>query len=139
MKKKFFITFSILTLLIICIFFFNKGINRNEANNLINEFFTAVKLGDYETAETYLHPERPASLEDFFLTVESQYALDFQSEIDNITYIATKSVLYDSTVNGSTYEVNITATVDNVPLIFWIEIVHNHNGLGIYNLTVNHQ
>ena len=43
-----------------------NGIKGDEAKALINDFFVAIVAEDYDKAESFLHPERPADLEAFF-------------------------------------------------------------------------
>ena len=45
--------------------------------------------------------------------------------------------MYDSTVNGSTYELTMRTKVGDKTVKFTIEIVKNENGYGIYNLDLD--
>ena len=40
-----------------------NGIKGDEAKALINDFFVAIVAEDYDKAESFLHPERPADLD----------------------------------------------------------------------------
>ena len=113
------------------------GINGGEAKEFIRDFFDAVVAEDYEKAEEFLHPDRPADLELFFLSIEEEEDLDFQEGIEIEKYTGFSSSLYDSTVGGSTYELTMRAKVGERDVVFTIEIVQNDNGYGIYNFDLN--
>ena len=112
------------------------GIKAADAKDLINEFFTAIVDEDYSKAETLLHPERPAELESFFLSIEEEKGVDFQEGIEIEKYTGFSSSFYDSTVNGSTYELTMQTKVGEKTIVFTIEIVKNEAGYGIYNLDL---
>ena len=103
----------------------------------INDFFAAIVAEDYDKAESFLHPERPADLEAFLLNVEQEVNVDFQAGIEIEKYTGFSSSLYDSTVNGSTYELTMRTKVGDKTVKFTIEIVKNENGYGIYNLDLD--
>lgn len=113
------------------------GIKGDDAKAYINDFFDAVSAEDYERAEALLHPDRPADLEEFFLNIEEKEDLDFQSGIEVERYTGMSSSYYDSTVDGSRYELVMQVSVDEKVVEFTIEIVQNENGYGIYNLNLD--
>ena len=114
-----------------------NGIKGDEAKALINDFFVAIVAEDYDKAESFLHPERPADLEAFLLNVEQEENVDFQAGIEIEKYTGFSSSMYDSTVNGSTYELTMRTKVGDKAIKFTIEIVKNENGYGIYNLDLD--
>ena len=114
-----------------------NGIKRGEAKALINDFFVAIVAEDYDKAESFLHPERTADLEAFLLNVEQEENVDFQAGIEIEKYTGFSSSMYDSTVNGSTYELTMRTKVGDKTVKFTIEIVKNENGYGIYNLYLD--
>lgn len=114
-----------------------KSISGDEAKAHILSFFEAVEAGDYEKAETHLHPERPISLEKFFGTIKESENLDFQSDITIEKYTGFSSSYYDSTVKGSAYTLDMKTTVGDKDVKISIEIVRNEKGFGIYNLDIN--
>ena len=114
-----------------------NGIKGDEAKALINDFFAAIVAEDYDKAESFLHPERPADLEAFLLNVEQEENVDFQAGIEIEKYTGFSSSMYDSTVNGSTYELTMRTKVGDKAIKFTIEIVKNENGYGIYNLDLD--
>ena len=138
--KNLFIKILAVMMVCLCLFSFascGKGIDKDEAKEFINDFFEAIVAEDYEKAESFLHPERPADLETFLLNVEKNENIDFQKGIDVQKYTFVSSALYDSTVDGSTYELGIRTKVGNETVKFTIEIVENDNGYGIYNLNID--
>ena len=114
-----------------------KGIKGDEAKAFINDFFAAVVAEDYDKAESFLHPERPADLETFLLNVETEENVDFQAGIEIEKYTGVSASLYDSTVDGSRYELTMRTKVGDQKVTFTIEIVKNDNGYGIYNLDID--
>ena len=114
-----------------------NGIKGDEAKALINDFFVAIVAEDYDKAESFLHPERPADLEAFLLNAEEEKNVDFQAGIEIEKYTGFSSSMYDSTVNGSTYELTMRTKVGDKTVKFTIEIVKNENGYGIYNLDLD--
>lgn len=124
----------------LCVFSFvscGNGIKGDEAKAFINDFFAAIVSEDYDKAESFLHPERPADLETFLHNVEKEENVDFQAGIEIEKYTGYSSSLYDSTVDGSTYELTMRTKVGDKKVIFTIEIVNNENGYGIYNLDLD--
>ena len=133
----------ILTALLICSFCLvsfvscSGGIDKDEAKAFISDFFAAIVAEDYEKAETFLHPDRPADLEAFLDNIEQSTNLDFQAGIEIKEYTSSSSSNYDSTVDGSTYKFTIQTEVGENTVEFTIEIVENKNGYGIYNLDID--
>ena len=130
----------IILIVCFCVFSFvscGNGIKSDEAKAFINDFFAEIVAEDYDKAESFLHPDRPADLEKFFLNVEKEKNIDFQSGIEIEKYTGFSSSLYDSTVDGSTYELTMRTKVGDKKVIFTIEIVNNENGYGIYNLDLD--
>ena len=113
-----------------------NGIKGDEAKAFINDFFAAIVTEDYDKAESFLHPDRPADLETFLLDVEKEKDVDFQAGIEIEKYTGFSSSMYDSTVNGSTYELTMRTKVGDKTVKFKIEIVKNETGYGIYNLDL---
>ncbi len=137
MNIKSIILFLFVILLTFSLFGCNgKGITNDEAKSYINVFFEAIEAGDYEKAETYLHPERPAPLQEFFNAVETDKNLNFKSGIRVKKYTSFSSSVYDSTVKGSAYTLDMKTMVGDAELGISIEIVRNDNGYGIYNFDI---
>lgn len=113
------------------------GIDRNEAKIFINDFFDAIVAEDYAKAETFLHPERPADVEAFILSVEEENDIDFQNGIEIEKYTNFSYAVYDSTVGGSSYELTMKTKVGKKTVTFTVEIVQNEAGYGIYNFELD--
>lgn len=113
------------------------GIKRGEAKAQINDFFAAVSEEDYEKAQTLLHPDRPADLEKFFSRAEDEENIDFQKGIKILRYTGFSSSYYDTTVDGSAYELTMMTSVGEQEVEFVIEVVKNEKGFGIYNLDLD--
>ena len=113
------------------------GIDRDEAKEVINEFFSCIVAEDFEGAQGYLHPERPAELKPFLESVEADTGVDFQEGIIIERYSNFSSAYYDSSVGGSTYELTMITSVGESKVKFTIELVQNDNGYGIYNLDID--
>ncbi len=131
------ITFIICCLSILMFSSCSGGIDKDEAKDFINNFFREVVAENYENAETFLHPERPADLKSYFLNVENNTDLDFQDGIIIERYTGYSSTYYDSTVSGSTLELIIRVKIGDNSADFTIELVKNKAGYGIYNLNID--
>ncbi len=138
--KNLFKKLLIISLLCLCIFSLSScgnGIKGDEAKALINDFFAAIATENYDQAEEFLHPDRPADLEAFLINVEKDEKVDFQEGIEIEKYTGISSSLYDSTVDGSRYELTMRTKLGDKTVNFKIEIVKNDNGYGIYNLDLD--
>lgn len=130
-------------LLMLCLFLSlslfacSGGINGEEAKTFISDFLGAVAEGDYERAQTFLHPERPADLKTFLDGIEADTGLDFSAGIEIERYTGFSSMFYDSSVNGSAYELSFRARVGDTSVRMAIEIVKNEAGYGIYNFNID--
>lgn len=112
------------------------GISSDEAKSYINGFFEMVASEDYEAAEEFMHPERPADLQEFFEALENEKNVDFSS-ISIEKYTRFKSSFYDSSVDGSNCSLTMKIAVSDKIIQMEIEIVKNDNGYGIYNLDID--
>lgn len=138
--KNLFRNILLVSIAFLCAFYFvscGNGIKGDEAKAFINDFFLAIVAEDYDKAESFLHQERPGDLETFLLNVEKEENVDFQAGIEIEKYTGFSSSLYDSTVDGSTYELTMRTKVGDKKITFTIEIVNNENGYGIYNLNLD--
>ncbi len=112
-------------------------IDGDRAKGTVSDFLAAVEKEDFELAETYLHPERPADLKEYFNMVEEAKQVDFQAGIEILRYSGFKSSHYDSTVGGSTYETTVKAEIGGKNVSITVEVVENDVGYGIYNFTID--
>ncbi len=107
------------------------------AQGTIESFVEAVESGDYDTAKTYLHPDRPVDLATYFERIESEKNVDFSSGFEIVKYTGVKSSYHDSSVDGSTYETTARVKIGDTEAELTVEIVENGSGYGIYNFELN--
>ena len=112
-------------------------IDKDEAKETTEEFILAIENGDFEKAKTYLHPEKPLDLENYFNGIEDRAGIDFQNGIEIKRYTEYSSSLYDSEVDGADYELEMNVIVDSIAFEISIEIVKNDLGYGIYDIEVD--
>lgn len=112
-------------------------IDKDEAKETTEEFILAIENGDFEKAKTYLHPEKPLDLENYFNGIEDRAGVDFQNGIEIKRYTEYSSSLYDSEVDGADYELEMNVIVDSIAFEISIEIVKNDLGYGIYDIEVD--
>jgi len=136
MMKKVVLT-VLACLLVCCAVSCGNAIKGDEAKAVINDFFDAVVAEDYDKAEELLHPSRPVDMEAFFLQVEQEESMDFQEGIEIERYTGFSTSWYDSSVDGSRYELSMRAKVGDNTVSFTVEIVRNEDGYGIYNVVIN--
>ena len=134
MKKLFCIFLVLVFVVSLCAC--SGGISGDEAKSHINGFIEKIESEDYEAAEEFLHPVRPADLQEFFEALENEENVDFSS-INIEKYTGFKSTWYDSSVDGSTYSLTMKIALSDRIIQMEIEIVKNDGGYGIYNLNVD--
>jgi len=76
-------------------------------------------------------------MEAFFLQVEQEESMDFQEGIEIERYTGFSTSWYDSSVDGSRYELSMRAKVGDKTVSFTVEVVRNEDGYGIYNVVIN--
>lgn len=113
------------------------GINRDDAKAKINSFFDAAQAEDYELAATYLHPDVKVDLKSFFETLKTEKNVDFSYGVEIIKYTGFSYSYYISTVDGSSYALDMLVRVGDKKISMNIETVKNHKGYGIYNFQAN--
>ncbi len=133
---------AIISILLVLIFAISlvgcgAGIKKNEAKETAEAFLGAVASGNFEKAETYLHPERPFDIEKYFNEKEARAGVDFQKGIEIKRYTEYSSSVYDSEVDGSDFELEMNVIVDGVAFEISIEVVRNDLGYGIYEIDLD--
>ncbi len=113
------------------------GIDTDAAKLHIEKFLTALSTEDYEAAASYLHPERPADLEKYCTAIEEREGVDIFDRILIEKYTGYHYSYYDSSVDGSAYEVTIRAKIGDTPAELTVEVVENDAGYGIYNFDMD--
>ena len=134
MKKAFLILIN--AVVVISLLACSGGIKGDDAKVHINGFFDAIDNEDYELAATFLHPERPADLKAFIEGLKAEPGLDFSS-IEIKRYDGFSSAIFDSTVGGATYSLEMDVLLSGKEVEIEIEIVKNDNGYGIYNFDID--
>ncbi len=112
-------------------------IDGDQAKQTIEDFLTAIETENYTAAESYLHPDRPSDLQQYFETVEDAESIDFQSDIEILRYVSVRSAYYDTAVDGSIYETTLNAKIGDKTVSITVEIVENDTGYGIYDFTID--
>ena len=135
--KKILVIFTACCLCVCSLASCSGGIDKDEAKAFVANFFDAVEAEDYEKAETFLHPDRPADLEEYFLNIEESTLLDFQAGIEIQKHTGFSSSFYDSTVDGSIYTPIMSVKIGETVVKIAVQIVKNENGYGIYNLDID--
>lgn len=114
-----------------------KGIGKSDAKEMVESFLAAVAGGDFEEAKSYLHPDRPYDVAQFFGRIEERMGIDFQKGIEIERYTAYSSSMYDSEVDGSDFDLEMRVTVDGASFEMSFEIVKNDRGYGIYEIDLD--
>ena len=109
------------------------GINRDSAKLFIEDFLEVIAAGDYETAESYLHPDCLIDLEKVLDRIENEKNIDFQDGIVVKKDTASSWSYYNSKVDGAQYARTMRIQVGDKQITFTVEIVQNENGYGIYD------
>lgn len=137
MKKLICILTAIAITLALCAC--SGGISGDEAKDYVEDFFDAVEEAaednDYVIAESFLHPDCPADIEDFIKSVSLAQKVDF-SDIEIENYTGFSSSYYDSRVGGSRYSLSMKISVSEKIANAEIEIINNDKGYGIYNVDI---
>ncbi len=113
------------------------GIDTDAAKEHIEKFLTTLSTEDYEAAASYLHPDRPADLEQYCTNIEEREGVDIFDRIVIEKYTGHHYSYYDGSVDGSAYEVTIRAKIGDTPVTLTIEVVQNDHGYGIYNFDMD--
>lgn len=131
MKKV--LVFTLAFVMIISLVGCSGGIDSTKATATITEFFGYIESGDYTSAETLLHPDRPAHLSDFFTAFADENNIDYSSGITVVNTVSTSSAVYDSSVNGSLYSKRYIVEISGKEFESEIQVAQNDGGYGIYN------
>lgn len=137
MKKTLCLVMATVLLLSLCAC--SGGISVDEAQATVKDFFNAIANEEYDAAESLLHPDRPADIEEYILAIEKDLGIDFSQGIDIEKYTGYSSYLHDSSVGGSIYGLTMEISVEDTTLVCSIETVRNDNGYGIYNFVLDTQ
>lgn len=108
------------------------GIDKDSAKLFIGDFLEVVSSGDFETAESYLHPDCLIDLEKVLDRMENEENVDFQEGITVERYVGFSSSYYDSSVDGSRYALTMKVLVGYKAMTVTVTVAQNGNGYGIW-------
>lgn len=112
------------------------GISRESSEELIVDFFAAVVAENFEEARSLVHPDQDFDVDDYFLSLEAEYNVDFQGEFQIVKYTGIKMSLYDSKFGGSLYGRDFIISVCGRQFLVYIDILKNSRGFGICSLSI---
>ena len=138
MKLKVIISVILVLVLSLSLISCGDRVKKSEAKETAEAFLSAIAGGDFESAKSYLHPEKPLDLQKYFDAIESRVGVDFQAGIELKRYTDYSSSVYESEVDGSEYDLEANIIVDGVAFEFSVEIVRNDLGYGIYSFEVDY-
>jgi hypothetical protein len=138
MKLKVIISVILVLVLSLSLISCGDRVKKNEAKETAEAFLSAIAGGDFESAKSYLHPEKPLDLQKYFDAIEGRVGVDFQAGIELKRYTDYSSSVYESEVDGSEYDLEANIIVDGVAFEFSVEIVRNDLGYGIYSFEVDY-
>ena len=140
-NKKLILLISIILaacLFALCFTSCGSGLDKDKAKSDITEFLREIKNGDFEAAESYLHPSFTDEIEPFFTSLEEKLNIDFQSGISILGYHGFYYAAYSSDVDGSAYELDIEIEVSGNQYDITVTVVQNDEGYGIYGFEFNY-
>jgi hypothetical protein len=138
MKLKVIISVILVLVLSLSLISCGDRVKKSEAKETAEAFLSAIADGDFESAKSYLHPEKPLDLQKYFDAIEGRVGVDFQAGIELKRYTDYSSSVYESEVDGSEYDLEANIIVDGVAFEFSVEIVRNDLGYGIYSFEVDY-
>ncbi len=138
MKLKVIISVILVLVLSLSLISCGDRVKKSEAKETAEAFLSAIAGGDFESAKSYLHPEKPLDLQKYFDGIEGRVGVDFQAGIELKRYTDYSSSVYESEVDGSEYDLEANIIVDGVAFEFSVEIVRNDLGYGIYSFEVDY-
>ena len=106
----------------------------SKAKAYVKDFFAAIAAGNYEKAESLIHPEREIDAKAYFEGIESKSGVDFQKGIKIEKYINIDYDDYSYEYDGESYTITVRTKVSGAVVRFEIVVVNNMYGYGIYKL-----
>ena len=113
------------------------GISSEEAEETILDFLAAIVAEDYALAESLLHPVKDVDVETFFRDLEREEGVDFQAGVEIVRYLGFSTALYDSTVGGAKYTLNLRVKIGGEDADLEVSVVRNEGGYGIYSFDLD--
>ena len=114
---------------------FASCIKSSEAKDMANQMFACLSEGRYEDALALCHPvsgiTTASELESLVQQLNEYYEVDISEGIviDKVTGV--KSSAYNTSVDGSAYQMNKTLLVGETKIPSYIIIVKNDDGFGV--------
>lgn len=113
------------------------GIDMGDGKDHVNGFFDAVSEEDFEKAATFLHPEIDADVKALFEEVETSWGVEVKDGISVKTYTGFKTVIHDTSVDGSVLTFSLVLEIDTVSTTAQVTLVENDSGFGIYWFNID--
>ncbi len=133
--KRNVIKLTVCFLLLCFAFSFASCIKSDEARNMAEQMFACLSEGRYEDALALCHPAsgitEASELESLVKQVNEYYEVDVSEGIviDKVTGV--KSSAYNTSVDGSAYQMNMSLLVGETKIASYIIIVKNDDGFGV--------
>lgn len=132
--KKICILMTVLTLMCLLVSC-SGGISSDEAKESVESLFLCLSGERYEDAAAMCHPMAEITA-DVFSEGEDELSIDFADGITVTKYTGFKASFYNSSVDGSLYELSGVATCGETTLDFSITVVRNDEGYGIGHISL---
>lgn len=138
MIKRKMVTITAVFLLLCFAFSFASCIKSEEARALTENVFACLSEARYEDALALFHPSsgitEASELESLVKQLNEYYEADVSEGIviDKVTGV--KSSAYNTSVDGSVYQMNMALSVGETKMASYIVIVRNDDGYGVAGL-----
>ncbi len=142
MIRRIILSVTAFLLLSVMLFSVSCALDREDATELIVDFFDAIEDKDYKEAEKLLHPDYKRDLGADFAALEERYGLPLNPafDIDEDTFAYRVHYSEMSDIPGATYTREYRLTFNSGAHGNMIEIsasvLKNDNGYGIYDMTI---
>ena len=135
---------TILSICLICVLSLcscGEGIDSEKAKETADNFLQAISIADYDTAETYLHPEYDVDLAEFFGKFEKENNVNLKSGI-TITgttgYTSSFSIIFiENPINSSKYKLSASGKADDKNILIELEVYEDGKGMGVSFLDID--
>ncbi len=116
------------------------GVTRGETEKMTGFLLASLKDENFEEAADLYHPDAamtPELLSAFAEQVKTKVGIDLTegAAVEKITGVS--SSYYDSTVDGSRYELTAKIKAGNKSATLTVEVVRNDKGYGIFKVECN--
>ena len=113
--------------------------SREMLRDTTEDFLSYIAVGDYQIASSLLHPDSiPSSsnLSFYIMNLENRHDIDFSEEVVIKKAVDFSYVAYTSEFGGGTYETTYEINIGGKPKKFYIFILDNKIGKGIYRFDI---